>query len=108
MNNMPPNHFQFYLGMRQKHPAEPLLGFCVQRGGHPAGGTGLPEPSDGGRGHGAQLGQRDGQCTFAQALAFEEVMHRLGRGGQPVAQRLVFIASLRRALAALERCLRWN
>jgi copper chaperone CopZ len=54
---------------RGQDPAEPVLGLCLQRGRHSAGRAGLPEPGRGGRGDGAELGQRDGQCLVAQALA---------------------------------------
>jgi Cu+-exporting ATPase len=48
---------------RGQDPPEPVLGLCLQRGRHPAGRAGLPEPGGGGRGDGAELGQRDEQCA---------------------------------------------
>jgi Cu+-exporting ATPase len=54
---------------RGQDPPEPVLGLCLQRGRHSAGRAGLPEPGGGGRGDGAEFGQRDEQCLAAQALA---------------------------------------
>ena len=54
---------------RGQDPAEPVLGLCLQRGRHSAGRAGLPESGGGRRRDGAELGQRDGQCPAAQALA---------------------------------------
>ena len=48
-----------------QNSAEPVLGLCLQRGGHSAGSTGLPEPGGGRCRHGLEFGQRDQQCLAA-------------------------------------------
>ena len=53
---------------RDQDQAEPVLGVCLQRHRHSAGGAGLPEPGDRGCGHGAELGERGEQRVAAQAL----------------------------------------
>jgi hypothetical protein len=46
-------------------PPEPVLGLCLQRGRHPAGGLRPAEPGDRRRGHGLQQRQRGQQCAAA-------------------------------------------
>ena len=62
-----------------QNPAKPVLGLCLQRGRHSAGGAGLFEPGGGRRGDGDELGQRDEQRALAEALEAREVINKIGR-----------------------------
>ena len=72
-------------------PPRAVLGLCLQRGRHSAGGFRAAEPGNRRRGHGLQQRQRGGQRADAAALA---------SGGRRVAQRCAW-----RAWALIWSCL---
>ena len=53
---------------RLAHPPQPVLGYCLQRGGHPAGRVFPAQPGRGGWRDGVVISQRGGQRVAAGAL----------------------------------------